>query len=311
MIPHYSYFFDIHHKKDLGIINSNINQSNIEEELNKIDIKIVMPLIFQTDKKNCNQNVNLNSNRVLMIKSKKHPYKKLKLRVCNSLEQAKSICQNIIYMYNTTKYDFSGFAFQYQNIVISDYINGSIINRDSTKDITKVAKTHAKITKKSFPEYEEELKKKLYYLIDECCNFLSKNNLETLSNQYKKDLLDNFPTVIIPVFDHQDIGINNIIKSKKSNIYFIDEEAFGLMPFGYSLHKACSGKPKYKICTNDKLAQIYINQFPKTRIKYYLKTIDFWDSLLRIRMASKYIMSDRKELGISILEKNDNNFFIS
>jgi hypothetical protein len=105
----------------------------------------------------------------------------------------------------------------------------------------------------------------------------------------REQVLAEMPEKIIPVVDHQDIGIHNMIINPEGKIFLIDEEGFGVMPFGYTQLRCLYGEAAYGLCRNDEERRVYLSTYNEAEQSYLESTMNYWRLLNQYRGIARSI----------------------
>lgn len=279
-------FYDILHNKGNGLTE---NMVLLKEFAGKRRLKIKSALQYDDG-----ATKNFGVPRVFLLSDDTSYFK---IRICNSTSEALRIGNNLGYALSngvpvSRVIEVSG------PLVLLEYILGEKINELSQDDIKKISKIHSLINHPI--EFKGYIEENLENMILSSMDILPKS--DELSRM-KDAFYDEFPESFIPVFDHQDFGVNNIIKGK-GQFFVIDEEAFGILPFGYTLHRAIKGRRKYNVCNSEEEMNLYLSNLLPIYQAYYSKTRKFWEIVYKIREGARIFVSGNKDLAMNVL-KND------
>lgn len=259
------FFYDLNYDKSKGV---KLFFNSFIEEMRKSGYEIKFPLQYQhSDTKG------FGMPKVFLL-SKGN--KLFKGRIVNSEEESKRIENNLVYA-KQMGLPVSELVESMHSFMILSYI---VEDKDLVFDnemIREIGLLHSRlnISQVSNKNFLGKFEKMLM----DCCNFCERPEL------YKK-IKKTIPSDFYPVFDHQDFGIHNLIIHNKKP-YLIDEEALGLLPFGYSLHRALNGRSGYSICNSFEEKEIYLSQFSKEKREAYFDSMLFWENFLNLRSASR------------------------
>ena len=219
-----------------------------------------------------------------------------KIRLCNSQEEAKRIANNLEYA-ACQKLPVSRVIQLFGPLILLEYISGQPLQRLSKKDIASIADIHSKLNHIIYCDIER-IEKKLKILFYSCFQALSHFKI---MGEYKEIFLNGFPKELIPVFDHQDFNLTNVIRGPNS-FFLVDEEALGILPFGYSLYKAMQDARRFNICSNREDVRNYLSRFPQKCRDYYLDTEHFWKSIYILRESARVIETGNLSLAKKMVE---------
>lgn len=227
---------------------------------------------------------------------------RLKARVCCDSVESNSVFVRISHAYNYGLPVAKPIGVM-QNIVLLSYIEGSVVQNFSPEDVITIAQLHSRVVATPIGEQDKtaviELMNNLVYTcLTELCAMTSRSVYSRLV-----ELADDLPQVM-PVFDHQDFGRHNLIRSDSNELYLIDEEAFGVIPFGYSIVRAIYERDNYRITTSEHLER-YLREFPVQLADYYKENELFLRILFIIRNAVRRRMMGNVEGSNRLLREID------
>lgn len=204
---------------------------------------------------------------------------RLKGRIFNNEGEAIRASENLKYAYEKG-ISVPKIIFENPPFLILEYVPGDNLLGNKSGLIGKIGELHSSL---NIPQGGfEDLGKKFFLLLGQCCDFSG-------GDRVFKKVKSIFPKVFYPVFDHQDFGIHNLIFSF-GKPYLIDEEAFGVLPFGYSLHRAIGGRFGYRVCESEEDKKKYLSNFSDAQRNYYLETENFWDIFLKLRSVKRALV---------------------
>ncbi len=215
-----------------------------------------------------------------------------KVRVCDSDQESARIIKNINYA-RSRDIPVSKVVCASGPLVFLEYTPGETIKNLSSRDRIKIADIHNQLNH-TIP-LKLDLRSKLIRLIGDSIYVLKDFDI----GRYK-ELCQELPNVL-PVFDHQDFGLNNLIRTPEG-FSLVDEEALGILPWGFSVYKAMEGKRGFNICCNSQDVQEYLSCFPKDKSDYYHKTHQFFGSLYTLRESARVLIGGNKNLARKLIE---------
>ncbi len=286
-----TYFYDISRKTD---------KTNVDllEVIARFGLEPVTSLRFGLSGKEQENNTSF-GHMILCTDSKGN---KVKARNCFSSSEAERMERSVAFAANNSIQTPKILARDGQ-VIILEYIDGE--NPEGVlplEDIRLIAEAHAEM-EIPLPELESKTAEKLHKLISEALLKLREYLPEATVEPLEKALIEKFPTKIYPVFDHQDNGVHNILKGKDGQYWFIDEEAFGVLPFGYTLERALFGNGGHTICKNDSQREVYMSCFTPEQIDYYIKTREFWKMLLVARSSARALEYKEVDRALGLINE--------
>ena len=275
-------FYNPHFKKNSGVVKYNYLFLNFVKEQG-FDFS---PLQFEeeTTKKS-------GSAKVYLLRRGEDV---CKIRICCSEREALIIDRNVQYACSLGL-PVSRSLGVFGPLVLLEYLPGEAFDK-GVGNVRSIARIHAAMNKEIKAGGVENKLRNLFISSLEVLSGLP--NLKNCLSDFNK----NFPAELTPVFDHQDFGINNLIQLQKGGLAVIDEEAFSILPFGYSLHRAIKGRRKYSVCSSNNEGEEYLRSFPKDRVGYYQATKNFWETMFRIREGAKVSLTGDKTLARRLVE---------
>jgi len=206
---------------------------------------------------------------------------KYKVRYCPTTNDAIDIFLKSVFASNN-KLPVSKPIRLTKNYILYKYTDGDNIDIINKNTVKKIAKLHSKINNIQYDNAncKKILETKLKYCIKKWILYLKNNKFDLIYENKIDDKLKSIPP-IIPCFDHQDFGVHNLIINKKK-IYIIDEEAFGILPLGYSMIRPIFDRNKYRIIKQKKVFD-YTKYFKFENSKYFIDNLPFFRSLFILR----------------------------
>ncbi len=285
-----TYFYDI---------DRSAGQTEIDflEEIAKMGLKPIKPLRFGVKGWDT---VNINEFGHMAL-CEDQEGRKYKVRNCFSLSEANRM-QTVVNFATAKKVSTPGIVGRKGQVLVLDYIEGDNPSESLEElDLLAVAKAHFSM-EIPFETLEGRVREKLNDLINYSINFI--NEIDSDKARYLKNKLDElFPDKIIPVFDHQDNGVHNLLKGVDDKFWWIDEEAFGILPFGYTLERALYGNGGHGICVSEAQRETYVSVFTDEQIEYYNNTREFWKLLLVTRSVARALFNKDLVRAIKLLSE--------
>lgn len=188
-----------------------------------------------------------------------------------------------------------------ENMVFFEYIEGSHLETFSTSDVHEISKLHAHLIQVSIPDVcqptcELGVQVLIHRSLAAIQPFAPRHHFQILQS-----ILKNVPN-IFAVFDHQDLGKHNLIKDMSGEMVLIDEEAFGVIPFGYSLVRIFYGRANYKVASPDLLG-IYLDAFPQHLAEHFIQRKEFFRALFIARNAVRRLNVGNHAGAQSLIEE--------
>lgn len=284
-----TYFYNLTHLKDSGLADI----QDVTIAISSVGLKIVRPLQFQEA-----NTLGFSQPRVFMCRSDQEGL--VKARVCTSSEEAARIERSIGFA-RAIGISTPNAIRRSERFLVLDYTTGEHKPELSPSELIAVAQLHNTLNFR-IPGIEVQLHSEIIRLLDDCYELIGTQVYQGQAAYAREMVQEVFPDSLIPVFDHQDLGKHNLIWPPDGQPVVIDEEAFGITPFGYSLYRAVQGRKGYNVCINDIDRQVYLEQFPAERVDYFHATMRFWELLLKTRSTARALIVGNRPLALSILE---------
>lgn len=245
-------------------------QQRINEDI--IDINILQ--YFDAETKNY-----ISGSRVFHLVTKEGEYK---ARLCANKVEAKKLANRNIEVEKTLDNKAKLLKLE-DNVVLFEFLQGkNLTASDATKHLEEIAQLQIMLNKQKYGSLTSVLEKNVTQLIKE-----SISTVEQIDKRIYQKLLatvNTFPQ-LIPVLDHQDFGIHNLI-SDEDKIYLIDEEAFGILPLGYAIVRATMERPAYGLGHINSFEE-YIKYHPQETQKYVKENKKFFFALHTLRNCKR------------------------
>jgi hypothetical protein len=278
------FFYDLFFKKDKGV---GLYLDLVKQFVKDRDLEVVSGLQYDDDA--------IKMSGIPKVFLVRRNNERFKIRICSSDEESVRINQNISYAYNRG-IPVSRSIEAFGPLLLLEYVPGQSVQEISSEDRIKIGNIHSSLN--HIVSYSENLKNKLESIFLVSLEALSK--LKGV-NRYRDIFYQELPENLFPVFDHQDFGLHNLVKNSQG-FFVVDEEAFGILPFGYSLHRAMHGRRKYEVCSNEKEVRDYLSCFSKEFSDYYIKTQNFWESVYTIRESARVFVCGNRDLARRLVE---------
>jgi len=283
-----TYFYNLRHLKDRGLDSV----TDVPLALANMGLEIVRPLQFQEA-----NTTGFSRPRIFLCDAGDHTL--VKARVCTSKQEAERIFSNV-QIASSLGVRTPQVIITNESILISEFANGEHCTNPTDEQIVLVAQAHHKLNYQ-LPILENQLRQQLGTLFNASYNVIGEQLGQQEAETVKAVVEYNQPQKFIPVFDHQDLGVHNIIWSDDGQPVIIDEEAFGIIPFGYSLYRATEGRSGYKVCHTDQQALGYKKQFSDQQNQYFVETHDYWKNLLKVRSTARALIVGNVDLARKLI----------
>lgn len=249
------------------------------EMLERNGLKVIKPLTYKDD----NDPSKFSTYHMFLCERQGQ---KVKARFCYSLRDALRIEQNVRFA-TGRGVNTPSIISRDDSLLVLEFVEGVNATELTIEQCKAMGELYARMLR-PFPDFESKVRGSLQRLFEECLESLLPvlstdqiNHLRSLANTLT-------PSKIIPVFDHQDAGRHNTIIDKKSNPWLIDEEAFGILPFGYTQERLLHGLSGSGTFDTDEQRSAYLDQLPEDFRSLYLETRPFWEFVLRLRTAGRH-----------------------
>lgn len=265
----------------------------VRGDLAAANLQIIKPLKFEKDVKN------IENHHMFLCQTTDG--QKVKARFCFSPRDAARIEQNV-QLAHAKGVSTPQVISRQDSLVVLEYIEGANVADMDISQYQALGKLHAQLIE-PFSELAPAMHAALSALL---VNILQRLQPISTTEQMKRleDLITQlYPKTILPVFDHQDTGRHNTVLDEQQNLWLIDEEAFGIVPFGYTQERFQYGLDGLGTCQNDEQRGAYLSQFSAEHQDYYLATRTFWQLVLQLRTAGRYMILNRPEVAKSHLER--------
>jgi hypothetical protein len=223
---------------------------------------------------------------------------KLKGRVCDSESTAETIASCIdkaldLEISTSRVYHREG------RILITEFLEGSNPELLSGKEIATVAKMISTI-EVEYPGLEPQISEMMETCLADSNRILG--NTEQ-SNSIHAWLSHEMPQ-LTPVFDHTDWGMHNLLRSPNGVLHLVDEEAFGIIPFGYSISRALNGDYPFVIISEPTDRDMLLSQFPQEKVTAFLSAENFWKVFYNFRNAARSTFRGNADKSLVYLKRS-------
>ena len=235
-----------------------------------IPIKKIKPLQF-SDKETKEF---MQGARVFKVKTNRH----YKVRMCNNEDEAKSVFERSQFAFKIG-IPTPRPLFQQDSLVVFEYIQGRQISlSERASFLQEIAKVQNTMNKTRVPNVDEGLVERLTKgMIDQ--TLFQLGFFDQTSARVLKDKLAKKPA-LVPVYDHQDYGIHNLLLTGSRRIIVTDEESYGILPLGYGIIRPIFDRENYRI-VDDKDPVKYLKFFDA--YDYLMENLSFFRSLFIMR----------------------------
>lgn len=283
-----TYFYNLYQRKDAGLPSN----QEIQELLAEGGVNLIKPLVFPDP----DTSKVIRPSVYLCETPETGP---IKVRVCPSSEEALRIfdCVNIAVAQGlrtppTIKL--------WGNCLALGFAPGHHEIDFDINEINNIGKMHAGFIV-HYPELKDLMQIKMQDLLENCQSVIEESIPGTFHPNLYAQLYERMPK-LLPVFDHHDIGKHNLIKNG-DNFWIIDEEAFGIIPFGYAISRAIDGRKTYSICSTPAERKAYMQNFPPDLAEYAMKTHNYWTKFYRYRAVARSIVLGNVDLARRLARK--------
>lgn len=192
----------------------------------------------------------------------------VKVRVCHTNDEAEGVYRRALFAYKQGL-PVAQPVKTVKNLALFVYIDGTQANFENAYQVKEISKIHSQLNNISISAKDNlACISKTKHLIDYCIKEVTTLIGEKLAHK-AQNTLHSKSFLFLPVFDHQDFGKHNVICASNTSKYFImDEEAFGIIPFGYSIVKAIYERENYRLISPEYL-DLYLESFPNGLSDYY------------------------------------------
>ncbi len=161
------------------------------------------------------------------------------------------------------------------------YVEGKNLIRENLNesDVREIGKIHSTLNNSQRYVNGEEFRENSEGMVERA----SKNLLDSgLLDEPFKIKHPHF----IPVLEHEDFGIHNVIKGRERKFTLIDEESFGILPFGFGLVRPLYDKV-FRITASSKRGETYLSQFDEEKRQYFRDNANYFIFMYVLRNASR------------------------
>lgn len=228
--------------------------------------------------------------------------KHIKARYCRNKREAEGVFLRAKYA-SETGIPMSEPLGVLENLALFSYIEGRSLSCDESElYLDQIASAQHSLSKNKFGAesnmFVEEL---LTKMISRCVSKLKEVCFGMESLEKIEKILEVKPD-IIGSFDHQDYGLHNLILGEDKRIYVVDEEAFGLLPFGYGIVRPIFDRENYKV-TSKKNLERYLSFFTIEQREYVTANLDYFRAIFILRNCLRRYISGNTEGAIKLISE--------
>lgn len=226
--------------------------------------------------------------------------KQIKVRHCGNKKEAEEVFSRARY---ATRYCIAMCEplEVVENLALFSYVEGRPMHPDEAHEhLDQIASIQAALTRVEQEEHASLFVDQLLTkMVLRCFSRLGEIDVGSRAIEKLKKALDSKPR-IVAVFDHQDYGLHNLVVRRDGKVHVVDEEAFGLLPFGYGLVRPMFDRRNYRITADDNMVR-YLSFFTKEQREYFMSNVNYFRALFILRNSVRRHLVGNEEGAIKLL----------
>jgi len=256
---------------------------DVSSALQDIGLTYERPLLFTTSDPDAFSH---------MVTARTPEKQEVKVRVCFSEASARQIYANVQHATDLGVRTPQALR-HYGRLVILEFAEGENLEAPTLEQVRQAGTLYAGMNEQ-LAGGTESTSERLGSLVGKALAATSSVVPVSLSAKVKNAITQHAPSQLLPVFDHQDIGLHNMLVGPDGDLILIDEEAFGVLPFGVTLDKALNDQGAVGICKTEAEQQQYLTAFPESLQEYYNDTQHYWRLVNTLRLAARFVAIGNK-----------------
>ena len=181
------------------------------------------------------------------------------------------------------------------------YMEGKRVTYISDYMIHKTGEIHSNLNSVKIENGGFDSRRFFEQLIKEGLEYLVKNQWKAVTRNFiHKTFNLEIPTLPL-VLDHDDFGVHNVIRNKK-DLVLIDEEAFGVLPFGLGLIRPLYDL-YYGFCRTQQQRRRYLGKFDSNLQQVFRENERFLLFIYTFRNSIRKFTHNNRAGGLKMLKK--------